>query len=376
MSAADRFRRWRLVLGEGTSETLGGLEGDWAEREAALAFLYRREYGRGRNVRGSSGEEKGSLDPSRLTVPEWIRDIHRLFPKDTIERLERDALERYALREMVTDPEVLRRATPNRALLEAVLHTKHLMNEEVLALARTLVRQVVEELFRKLAREVSAPFVGALDRRRRSPLRIAKNFDVEGTIRANLRRWDRRTRRLFIDAPRFFSRVRRHVDRWQIIVLVDESGSMVGSVIHAAVTAAIFHGLSHVRTHLVLFDTSIVDVTGHAGDAVETILKVQLGGGTDIGNALAYASTLVEAPRRTIVILITDFFEGAPVDRLLQVAAGLLESGVTLLGLAALDEEANPRYDRDLARRLVGLGAHVGAMTPGQLANWVAERVR
>jgi Mg-chelatase subunit ChlD len=370
-----RMMRWRLVLGEGTEETLGGLGEDWQRREQALRFLYGREYGPGRNVRARSAQG-GGLGESQLTVPEWINEVHQLFPKKTIERIEKDALERYKLEEMVTNPDVLRRAQPNQTLLKAIMRTKHLMNAEVLKLARDLVRKVVEELFRKLARPVESPFLGAINRRRRSMLRVAKNFDVERTVRTNLKHFDPSTKRLVIQAPLFFSRVRRQADRWKIIILVDESGSMADSVIHAAVTAAIFHGIRSLRTHMVLFDTNVVDVTDQAGDPVETIMKVQLGGGTDIGGALAYAAGLVENPRRTIVVLITDFFEGAPQHRLLEVAAGLIESGATLLGLAALDQDAAPRYDKSLASKLVSLGAHMGAMTPGELAAWVAEKVR
>ena len=367
--------RWRLVLGSGAEDILGGLSGQAAAQEAALSYLYDREYGRGRNVRaGTNGP--GSLDPSNLTVPDWINTVHTLFPKRTIERLEKDALERYGLDEMVTNPELLSRAEPSRTLLKAVLHTKHLMNQEVLAMARDLVRRMVTTLMEQLAREVQSPFQGALDRRRRSPLKVAKNFDAETTLRRNLRHWDSDKHQLLLRTPYFYSRIRRHVDRWQIIILVDESGSMLGSVIHAAVTAAIFFGLKAVKTHLCLFDTSVVDVTEDCTDPVETLMKVQLGGGTDIGQALAYAAGVVENPRRTIVILITDFYEGAPAHRLLSVTKQLVESGVTLLGLAALDEQAEPNYDRDLAGKMVALGAHVGAMTPGELAEWVAQKVR
>jgi Mg-chelatase subunit ChlD len=181
---------------------------------------------------------------------------------------------------------------------------------------------------------------------------------------------------LVIETPHFISRVRRQVDRWRIIILADQSGSMAGSVIHCAITASIFFGIPHLRPHLVLFDTSVVDVTQDCTDPVELLMKVQLGGGTDIGQALRYASTLVDNPRRTIVVLVTDFYEGAPIDLLFSAARQLIESGVTLLGLAALDEAADPHYERETAARLVALGAHVGAMTPGQLANWVAEKVR
>jgi hypothetical protein len=378
-SKRDDLVRWRLVLGQDAEQGLGcGLEGQEAQRDRALGYLYNREYGPGRNVRGADrgGGRQGSLGPSQLTVPEWINAVHTLFPKRTIERIEKDALERYKLEEMVTNPDLLSRAQPSPTLLKAVLHTKHLMNQEVLALARTLVRKVIEELMEKLARPVRSVFLGARDRRRRSHMKVAKNFDPRTTVRRNLASYDPETRKLFLRTPYFYSRVRRQADRWQVIVVVDESGSMADSVIHAAVTAAIFFGIRTLRTHLVLFDTSVVDVTEHCSDPVETMMKVQLGGGTDIGGALRYVAGLVDNPRRTIVVLITDFCEGAPQERLFAVTRQLVESGVTLLGLAALDERAEPCYDRAVAERMVALGAHVGAMTPGELAEWVAQKVR
>lgn len=165
-------------------------------------------------------------------------------------------------------------------------------------------------------------------------------------------------------------------DKWQVIILVDESGSMADSVIHSAVTAAIFFGIKTLRTHLVLFDTSIVDVSADCADPVETIMKVQLGGGTDIGQAVCYAEGLIDNPRRSIVVLVTDFCEGAPVHNLYAACRRLIEQGTLLLGLAALDSDAKPHYDHATASRIASLGAHVGAMTPGDLAQWVAEKVR
>ena len=371
----QRMARWRLVMGKGAEQLCGELTGDDATRDACLGYLYDREYGGGRNVRGADGQQ-GGLGESNLTVPDWINHVHELFPKRTIERLEQDALERYQLDEMVTNAEVLSRAKPNTTLLKAVLRTKHLMNQDVLRAAQHLARQVVEELLKKLAQEVKNPFLGALDRRRRSHRKIAKNLDLKTTLRRNLKHYDAERRRLIIESPIFFSRVRRHVDRWQIIILVDESGSMLDSVIHSAITASIFFGLRTMRVHLCLFDTQVVDVTDQCTDPVETLMKVQLGGGTDIGQALHYAAELVDNPRRTIVVLITDFFEGAPLERLFGAAKRLIDSGVTLLGLAALDERAEPTYDRSVASRLVQMGAHVAAMTPGELAAWVAEKVR
>jgi Mg-chelatase subunit ChlD len=370
-----RRLRWRLLLGESTEDLLGGLSAEWQDRETAIGYLYDRENA-DRNIRKDQQDRAGSLDPSELTVPDWINAVHELFPQKTIERLEKDALERYHLEEMVTNPDLLARVKPSTTLLKTVLRTKHLMNQAVLEMARELVRKVVEQLMEKIARSVQSPFLGSINRQQRSYLKVAKNFDARTTVRRNLRNYNPDRQQLVIETPYFNSRVRRQADKWQMIILVDESGSMLDSVMHSAVTAAIFFGVKSLKTHLCLFDTSVVDVTADCTDPVETLMKVQLGGGTDIGGALSYAATLVENPRRTIVVLITDFYEGAPIDQLLSVTKQLVESGVHLLGLAALDEQANPNYDRDLAQQMVNLGAQVGAMTPGELAAWVAEKVK
>ncbi|MFI6327319.1 VWA domain-containing protein [Micromonospora chersina] len=361
--------RWRLVLGDAAQDPLGGLSGDAAGRDAALDWLYGRDEDLDRRDvrRGGSG-------PSVLTTVDWLDGITRLFPKETVERLERDAVERYEIHDVVTDPQVLARVEPNPALLRAVLRTKHLMDPEVLRLARRLVEAVVRQLMERMASEVRQSFSGARARRP-SRFRQARNFDVRRTIRANLAHWRPDERRLHVRTPHFFSRTRRHLDRWQVILLVDQSGSMVGSVIHAAVTAACLWGLPGVRTHLVAFDTEVVDLTSDVDDPVELLMKVQLGGGTDIARAVTYGAQLVENPRRTIVVLVTDFYEGGSVAHLVRAVRQLVEQGTHVLGLAALDEEANPAFDRVTAQKLADVGAAVGAMTPGELAAFVAEHV-
>ncbi len=366
-----RRERWRMVLGDDAESVLGELTGEEQRRDVHLSFLYHREYGQEREVRDRSG----GFRSGGLNVPEWINGIHELFPKATIERLERDALERYQIDEVITRPEVLERLEPNMTLLKAVLRCKPLMDRRVLGAAKKLVRKVIEELMKKWAREIESPFQGAPDPRRRSNQKIAKNFHARETIRRNLKHFDPRSGKLVLRKPYFFSRRRRFVDRWQVIVVVDQSGSMLESVIHSAVTASIFAGIQSIRSHLVAFDTRVVDLTDRCGDPVETLMSVQLGGGTDINLALSYAHGLVENPRRAIIVLVTDFFEGGNPVHLLATTRAVVESGVTLLGLAALDQNAEPCYDREIARKMVDLGAHVGAMTPGELAAWIAERV-
>ncbi|WP_061249444.1 VWA domain-containing protein [Leptospira alstonii] len=367
------FTRWRLILGNGSEQSLGDqtLSEEQQRMDRAIEYLYGREYGEDRNVRNAN------LGESNLTVPLWINEVHELFPKKAIERIEKDALERYQVMEMVTSPELLKRASPNTTLLKAVLHTKHLMNRQVLDLARELVRKVVEELMKKLETTILTSFQGVKNRNRRSSLKIYKNFDVKNTIRANLKHYDLTSKRLILQKPLFHSRIRRCVaDLWQLIILVDQSGSMLNSVIHSAITASIFWGIKTIRTRLILFDTNVVDVTDFCSDPVETLMKVQLGGGTDIGSALLYAEGKIENPRRTVVILISDFYEGGSPSKLVSTTHRLTESGVQVLGLAALDETANPNYDKGMAEKLVKVGAEIGAMTPGELAHWVSEKIK
>ncbi|GAB3964485.1 VWA domain-containing protein [Actinoallomurus acanthiterrae] len=372
------LERWRLILGAPAERHTGAPTGDAAARDAALDWLYGRDPDlerRGVRRGGVRPEDRqGGSGPSVVTTVDWLDDVHRLFPKETIERLERDAVERYEIHEVVTDPAVLERVEPDPALLRAVLRTKHLMNPEVLALARRIVEQVVRELMRRMATEVRQAFHGTRSRRpSRAPR--ARDFDFHGTIRANLAHYRPEEKRILIERPRFLSRTRRHLDQWQLILLVDQSGSMVGSVIHSAVTAACLWGLPGLKTHLVAFDTAVVDLTSDVTDPVELLLKVQLGGGTDIARAVEYGARLIENPRRAIVAVVTDFYEGGDEYRLVRTVREMVGQGTQVLGLAALDEDANPSYDRDLARRLAAVGAHVGAMTPGQLAEFVAERI-
>ncbi|XVS66457.1 VWA domain-containing protein [Actinosynnema sp. CA-299493] len=363
------LERWRLILGEPASRHTGGLRGEDARRDEALEWLYGRD-----PDLAERGVRKAGSGDSVLRTVDWLDEVHSLFPRETIERLERDAVERYEITDVVTDPEVLRRIEPNPALLRAVLRTKHLMNPAVLTMARRIVEAVVERLVAKLRTEVRTAFGGARSRRP-SIHRNSRNFDFRATIRANLRRYQPEERKLAIEHPKFVSRAKRHLEPWQVILLVDQSGSMTGSVIHSAVTAACLWGLPGIRTHLVAFDTSVVDLTSDVTDPVELLMKVQLGGGTHIAKAVAYGADLVDSPRRSIVVLISDFYEGGSEADLVRAVKGLCEQGTHVLCLAALDDEANPAYDRALAQRLANVGAHVGAMTPGQLAEFVAEKL-
>ncbi len=399
---ADRLAlaRWRLVLGRFSERRLGACMGGgsgqgtgggtgtgqgrrssgrgvgggsrYERMDRVLDYLYGREYA-SRGVRGDRSRDRtGGSEDSMLTVPDWLKDVRELFPRETVEVIERHALERYGMTELVTDEETLRKMEPSYELLKAVLSFRHLMAPNVLEVARRLIRQVVEDLERRLAKDVRQALWGRLNRRRRSPLKIARNLDWHRTIRANLKHYDRERRRLIVESLHFSSRVEHHIP-WHIIMAVDCSGSMMDSVIHSAVMAGIFKGLPAVRVSLVAFDTSVVDLTEHADDPAAVLMSVQLGGGTDIAGALGYCESLVISPTRTILALVTDFFEGGPPNRFIAAVKRLGEAGVRVLGLAALDAEANPVYDKSMAEQCAAVGAEVAALTPRRLAEWMGQ---
>ena len=366
--------RWRMILGKYSDNALGnplssGDRGEkLAEMDKILDFLYSREYAEDRGVRD------GDLSASQLTVPSWISKIRELFPKETVEILENDALDRYDLKEILMNKDTLEKVEPNINLLKSILNFKHLMADEVLNTAREIIRKVVADLTDKLKQEFYQAFSGTLDRTKRSYLKVYKNIDWKRTIRKNLDNYDPEKKKLYLDDICFFGRVKRR-NTWHIILLVDQSGSMMDSVIHSAVVAGIFSSMPSLKTSIVIFDTSVVDLTEYVDDPVEVLMSVQLGGGTDIGQALCYGEGLVEFPHRTIIILITDFYEGAPEENLLSAVSRLIEANVKILGLAALDQKADPVYNKYLAKKIVDMGGNVAALTPKKLAEWVVKIV-
>lgn len=370
--------RWRLILGRYAQKQIKPDLTDAGQRmERALDFLYGREY-QGRGMRGrdrlDGKKGPGTLDASQLSVPEWLNEVRKLFPRETAETVEKHALERYEIAELLTDKQTLEKLEPNQDLLKMLLQFKGRMKGDVLNMAREIIRKVVEELKEKLTREVRQSFAGRLNRFRNSPLRISQNFDWKGTLRRNLKNWQPDRKALVLEQLRFFSRQRRQLP-WSIILCVDQSGSMVDSVIHSAVLAGILAGLPALSVKLIVFDTSVVDLSQYVDDPVEVLMSVQLGGGTDIGQALCYCEKLIEIPARTILTLISDFCEGAPPGKMYSAIKRMKESGVTTIGLAALDQEALPYYDTQTAGKLASLGMEVTATTPQQFAQWLAKKI-
>lgn len=367
----NELNKWRLILGKHAKEQIGfSGEGQlhFMDMEEALDYLYSRENGEDVRREGGNGA-------SSLTVASWITKVRTLFPKETVEVLERHALETYHMTELLTDKEVLEKLEPNQELLKTIMQLKHLMKGEVLESARRIVRQVAEELTAKLEQDIRRSVLGRLDRNADSKVKSARNLDIKRTIRKNLSHYDPQEKRLVLENVYFNSRVRKF-NKWRVVIAVDESGSMLDSVIHSAIMAGIFARLPMLDTKLVIFDTQVVDLSGYMDDPVATLMSVQLGGGTNIAGALAYCETLVENPYRTMVVLVSDLCEGGPAGALYGVCRGIIESGAKLIALTALDMEANPSYNRKIAEDLAAMGAYVAAMTPAQLADWMGTVIK
>lgn len=367
-----QINRWRLILGGYAKDQLQFTQGALLENgiscmdlEEALDFLYNRE--QGEDVR-----REGGTGASRLTAATWITRIRKLFPKETVEILERQALDNYGMKELLTDREVLEKLEPNQELLKTILQLKHLMKGEVLDAARRIVKKVADEIAEKLNHDIRRSLLGKIDKNSSSPVPSMRNLDIRKTIRKNLKNYDMENQRLMLEQVYFNNRTRKY-STWRVIIAVDESGSMLDSVIHSAVMAGIFAKLPMLDTKLVIFDTQTVDLSAHLEDPVATLMSIQLGGGTYIAGALQYCESLIENPHRTMVVLVSDLCEGGGVQGLLSVSRGIIESGAKLICLTALDMEANPVYDRYTAQRMADLGAHVGAMTPEALGDFMGK---
>ncbi len=368
-------KRWRLILGHYADEALGKAAFDAHDLkvERTLDYLYRREYQR-RGLKQEGGRH-GSLDQSQLTAVNWLNQARKLFPSSTFERMQSQAISRYEISHLFNDPQALQAMEPTPALAKALLSLRGRMNEETREAVRDIIRKVVDEILRTLRPTFTNALTGRCNRFRRSPIPSSQNFDWRATIAANLKHFDREKNRLVIETPHFNSRMQRHMP-WDVILCVDQSASMSSSVMYAAVCASILAALPAVRVSLIVFDTQVVDLSHLAHDPVDVLMTVQLGGGTNIAKAMQYCEQQVQNPKRTIVTLISDFEEGGALNRLLSCVQRMHSQQITLLGLAALDDAAQPVYDTAIGQKLADRGMHVAALTPEHFAQWLAEVMR
>jgi Mg-chelatase subunit ChlD len=361
VSEAERLRRWRLVLGGGDADGTGaGLQGDDVRIDAALGALYDRTVPTGRGAGRSGG-----LSRSAPSVARWLGDIRRYFPSPVVQVLQRDAVERLDLRRLLLEPELLAELEPDLHLVTLLVELNRALPDETRATAREVVAAVLSRLEAQLADRTRQAVHGALARQARTRRPRPADVDWMRTIRANLRHWLPEHRTVVPEHLVGFGRHQRSLAR-DVIVAVDQSGSMAGSVVHASVFACVLARLRALRTWLVAFDTSVADLTHLLADPVDVVFGVQLGGGTDIGAALGYCRRLVTRPRETVLVLVSDLFEGGNPEVMRHLVAELVRDGVTVMVLLALSDDGVPVHDEREAAELSARGAVVMACTPAE----------
>ncbi|MBI1373391.1 MAG: VWA domain-containing protein [Phycisphaera sp.] len=378
----ERLARWRLVLGKAAEQhgiaCGAGVSSDYRRVEQLIGFLFGEGDGSGGRLglTPTGGERTGGVAPGHaMTVPEWIDGVSELFPHSAKEVLERELVQRRGIRELLEQPDLLERIEPNVELVKTLLTHRDLMNEKTRVLARKIIDKVVRELTEKMKLSVEPAITGAIRRDKHAPRRVYRNLDLPTTVRRNMRNWDAERGKLLVDRV-WYHAAERNRRPWHVIVAVDQSGSMLDSAIFSAVMASIFAELPAVRTSLFLFDTEIADLSDRVGQPVDVLLNIQLGGGTDITRALQYAGQLIREPARTIVVLITDFYEGRDERDLVRQAHLLAESGVRMIGLGALGYDARPQYNKPIARKLRKVGMDVLVCTPEKLAEVMGHIIR
>ncbi|KAA6219248.1 VWA domain-containing protein [Streptomyces filamentosus] len=357
----ERLRRWRLVLGgaaaEGTGRALSGAD---AAMDAALAALY--DGGEGRDG-GADGGRRGGLGGSAPSVARWLGDIRTYFPRSVVQVMQRDAIDRLGLAALLLEPETLEAVEPDVHLVGTLLSLNEALPETTRETARAVVRKVVADLEARLAPRTRATVTGALDRSARIARPRHRDIDWDRTLRANLRNYLPEHGTVVPERLIGHGRASRAV-RKEIVLCVDQSGSMAASVVYAAVFGAVLASLKAVATRLVVFDTAVVDLTEELDDPVDVLFGTRLGGGTDINRALAYCQSRITRPADTVLVLVSDLYEGGIRDEMLKRVAAMQASGVRCVALLALSDEGAPAYDREHAAALAALGVPAFACTP------------
>jgi Mg-chelatase subunit ChlD len=318
-------------------------------------------------------ERRGGLGASAPNIARWLGDIRTYFPTSVVQLLQRDALERLNLRQMLLQPELLATVEPNVHLVADLMALKSVMPTKTRDTARQVVRRVVEELQRKLANPTRQAILGSLNRATRNRRPRHSEIDWHRTIRANLKHYQPRYRTIIPETRIGYGRKRAALR--DIILCVDQSGSMGASVVYSGIFGAVLASLPAVRTRMVVFDTEVVDLTDELQDPVDLLFGVQLGGGTDINRALTYCQSLVRRPQETILVLISDLYEGGSREEMLKRAAALAGSGVQLIALLALSDDGAPGYDHTVAAALAALGAPSFACTPDLFPDLMAAAI-
>jgi hypothetical protein len=370
MSLDERSRRWRLILGSaaegqagaaGGAGALGGLDTTDLAMDRALQALY-------------ESDRSGGLGSSCPNVARWLGDIRQYFPSSVVQVMQKDALQRLDLKQMLFEPELLQTVEPDVHLVSELLALKNILPNKTKDTARVVVQKVVDELRRKLEQPTRQAVMGSLNRAARNRRPRHNEIDWHRTIRANLKHYQPKYRTIIPETRIGYGRKRSSLR--DIVLCVDQSGSMATSVVYAGVFSAVLASLPSVSTKMVVFDTAVADLTEKLADPVDVLFGTQLGGGTDINLALSYCRGLIRQPQDTILVLISDLYEGGDAKEMLKRVAALVGAGVQVICLLALNDEGAPMFDQNHAAAFAALGIPSFACTPDLFPDLMAAAIQ
>lgn len=357
----DTIKRWRLVLGSETQEIF---ETTFSTLESGIDKTLEALYNTNR---------KGSLGPSSPNVARWLGDIREYFPHSVVKVMQQDALKRLNLTSMLTEPEMLESVVPDVHLVANLMTLGRLIPEKTKATARQVVKKVVEELIKKLTAPTEQAIKGSLNRAARNRNPKFNEINWNETIKQNLKHYQREYKTIIPETRIGYGRKRKSLK--DIVLCIDQSGSMGSSVVYSGIFGAVMASIPAIKTQMVVFDTAVVDLTNELQDPVDLLFGVQLGGGTDIDRALTYCQQIISRPSDTILVLITDLYEGGNVQEMRKKAASLHNAGVQVVVLLALNDEGAPSFDKHNAEYLSSIGIPVFACTPDLFPDMIAAAI-
>jgi Mg-chelatase subunit ChlD len=371
----ERLRRWRLLLGSSAEDSCGACSGADQRLDVSLEMLY----GDGDSSQMTSEDKEKNRNnvgkgKSQPKVARWLSDIREFFPSSVVQVMQRDAFERLGLKRMLLEPEMMEAVTPDVHMVSTLLALKNIMPQKAKDTARIIVQHVVSELERKLSEKTRQAVTGSLNRAIRNRRPKHTEMDWNRTIRANLKHYQPDYKSIVPETRIGYGRKKSSLR--DIILCLDQSGSMGSSVVYAGVFGAVLASLPAVRTRVVVYDTSVVDLTAELHDPVDVLFGTQLGGGNDTPRALDYCASLLEKPQDTIFILISDLYEGGGSAAMLQKLEAFVASGVTVISLLALSDDGKPSYDTQNGAALANMGVPVFACTPDLFPDLMAAAIQ
>lgn len=371
----ETLRRFRLMLGadeaDGTGVKLSG-----ADRgiDDALGALY--EFDRKQTFQyGDADAKKGGNGVSSPAVARWLGDIRKYFPDSVVKVIQGDALKKPDLgSKLMLEPEILEQTTPDVHLVATLMELGKMIPDKTRDAARQVVQKVVDDLMQKLEQKTIQSITGAINRsvRNRRPRHQEINWDA--TIRKNLQHYQPAYKTIIPEVRIGFGRKNRKSVK-DIILCLDQSGSMGSSVVYSGIFGAVMATIPTVKTQMVVFDTAVVDLTEDLKDPVDLLFGVQLGGGTDINKALGYCQQVIARPDDTILVLITDLYEGGNQVEMRKRMEDIVASGTQLVVILALNDEGAPAYDHGNAKFCAQLGVPVFACTPDLFPELMAAAI-